>query len=104
LPPSGLVSDRDNIFSRRMTKIYKRFRQLFRLGLPEQETAAAMRTTRRKLAIITAGTASGPNGSLRNNHRHLTNIGDANLSPCAVNGGFEFPQGGLRSYFATFSG
>jgi hypothetical protein len=62
-----------------------------------------MRTTRRKLAIITAGT-SGPNGSLRNNHRHLTYFGDANLSPCAVNGGFEFPQEGLRSYFATFSG
>jgi hypothetical protein len=52
-----------------------------------------MRTTRRKLAIITAGTASGPNGSLRNNHRHLTHFGDANLSPCAVNGGFKFPQG-----------
>jgi hypothetical protein len=24
------------------------------------------------------------------NHHHLTNLGDANLSPCAEDGGFEF--------------
>jgi hypothetical protein len=47
--------------------------------------------TRRKLGI-TAGTASGPNGLVRENHRRLTHFDDANLSPCAVNGGFKFPQ------------
>jgi DNA-binding CsgD family transcriptional regulator len=49
--------------------------------------------TRRKHGIITAGTASGSNGPVRENHRHLTHIDDANLSPCAVNGGFKFPRG-----------
>jgi hypothetical protein len=49
--------------------------------------------TRRKLGIIAAGTASGPNGLVRENHRHLTHIDDANLSPCAEHGGFKSPQG-----------
>jgi len=35
-------------------------------------------------------TARGSNGLVRENHRHLTNVGEANLSPCAVNGGFKF--------------
>jgi hypothetical protein len=33
---------------------------------------------------------SRSNGVVRENHRHLTNLDDANLSPCAVNGGFKF--------------
>jgi DNA-binding CsgD family transcriptional regulator len=37
--------------------------------------------------------AIGSNGLVRENHRRLTNFGEANLSRCAVNGGFKFPQG-----------
>jgi hypothetical protein len=48
--------------------------------------------TRRKLGIITAGTASGPNGLVRKNYRHLTHLDEADLSRCAVNGRFKFPQ------------
>jgi DNA-binding NarL/FixJ family response regulator len=49
--------------------------------------------TLRKLGILTADMVSGPNGLVRENHRHLTHIDDANLSPRVVNGGFKFPQG-----------
>jgi hypothetical protein len=35
---------------------------------------------RRKLGFVTAGTMA-----VRKNHRHLTNFGEANLSPSAVN-------------------
>jgi DNA-binding CsgD family transcriptional regulator len=47
----------------------------------------------RKLGIITAGTASGPYGPVRENHRHLTHVDGTNPSSCAVNGGFKFPEG-----------
>jgi hypothetical protein len=49
--------------------------------------------TQRKLGIITAGTASGPNGLLRKNYRHLTHLDEADLSRYAVNGGFKFLKG-----------
>jgi hypothetical protein len=51
-----------------------------------------MHMTRRKLGIITADTASGPNGLVWENYRHLTHFDDANLSSCVVNGAFKFPQ------------
>jgi hypothetical protein len=50
-------------------------------------SARVARSTRRKPGSLTAGTASGPNGLVRKNYGHLTNLDDANLSPCAVNGG-----------------
>jgi hypothetical protein len=51
-----------------------------------------MRMTQRKLSIITAGTSIGSNGPVRENPRHLTHLDDANLAPCAINGGFKFPR------------
>ena len=71
-----------------------------RLGSPMRTLAGCSRrglllkSERRKrgMIIITAGKAGGPNGLVRKNHRHLTNLDEANLSSCAVNGGFKFPQ------------
>jgi len=42
-----------------------------------------MRITRRKLGILTASTASGPNGLVRENHGRLTQFDEANLPPFA---------------------
>jgi hypothetical protein len=39
--------------------------------------------------VFETAQVSRSNGVVRENHRHLTNLDEANLSPCAVNGGFK---------------
>ena len=73
-----------------------RLPRVFPQGLPEREARGDENGAAQTRHHHRSARRAGPYGPVRENHRHLTNLGEANLSPRAVNGGFKFSSRGSR--------